>query len=95
MFSRDFSDKLKSAIGEDAFAAMVTQFGDIIGTYESKTFGQVANTTEDDVEYTVVVYKAKFSDENGDVLVTVSFGGEEGSRTVEGLFFTSPKLRGE
>jgi hypothetical protein len=95
MFSRDFGEKLKAAINEDAFSGMVAQFADTIGTYESKAFAQAANTTEDDVEYTVVVYKAKFTKEDSDVLVTVTFGGEDDSRTVEGLFFTSPTLRGE
>jgi len=93
-FSRDFSDTMKSAIDEDAFATMVDQFSTTIGTYESKSFYQAANTTQNDVDYTVVVYKAKFSEED-EVLVTVTFSGDEGSEVVDGLFFNSPKLRGE
>ena len=95
VFSRDFSDTLKGGIDETAFAAMVEQISPVIGTYESKSFSQAADTTQNDVTYTVVVYKAKYSDEDADVLVTVTFGGEEGSKKIEGVFFNSPKLRGE
>ena len=95
VFSRDFSDKMKLGIDEVAFTTMVEQFEVTIGTYESKAFAQAANTIQDDVDYTVVVYKARFTDEDDDVLVTVTFGGDEAGRTIEGLFFTSPKLRGE
>ncbi len=94
VFSRDFSDKLKEGIDEAAFATMVDSLS-VIGTYENKSFSQAADTTQNDVTYTVVVYKAKYTDETADVLVTVSFGGEEGSKKIEGVFFNSPKLRGE
>jgi len=93
MFSRDLSDTMKGAIDADAFAAMVDQLSATIGTYESMSFYQASNTKQNDVAYTSVIYKAKFSDEEGDVLVTVTFSGEEGSKVIDGLFFTSPKLR--
>lgn len=95
VFSRDFSETLKGAIDETAFAAMADQITPVIGTYESKAFAQAADTKQNDVTYTMVVYKAKYSDEDADVLVTVTFGGEEGSKMIEGVFFNSPKLRGE
>ena len=95
MFSRDFSDEMKAAIDEDAFDAMVESFSTIIGAYESKSFYQAANTTQDDIVYTVVIYKAKFTDEEDDVLITVTFSGEEGSKVIDGLYFNSAKLRGE
>ncbi len=95
MFSRDFSDTMKTAIDETAFAAMVEQLSAAIGTYESKTFYQAADSKQNDVVYTIVVYKAKYTDEEDDVLVTVTFSGEDDNKVVDGLFFNSPKLRGE
>ena len=95
VFSRDFSDTLKEGIDEAAFATMADMFSSTIGTYESKSFSQAADTTQNDVTYTVVVYKAKYTNETADVLVTVSFGGEGDSKKIEGVFFNSPKLRGE
>ncbi len=94
VFSRDFSEVMKEAIDETAFAPMTEQLS-VIGAYESKSFYQAADTTQNDVDMTVVVYKAKFSGEDADVLITVSFSGEKGEEKIEGVFFNSPKLRGE
>ncbi len=94
-FSRDFSDTLKKAMDEDAFAALAETLSSTVGDYESKSFSQAADSKKDDIDYTVVVYKAKFSNEDADVLMTVSFSGAQGSKKIEGLFFNSPKLRGE
>lgn len=94
-FSRDFSDTLKEEMDEDAFAALSETLSSTVGAYESKSFYQAADSKKDDVVYTVVVYKAKFSDEDADVLMTVSFSGAQDSKKIEGLFFNSPKLRGE
>ena len=66
-----------------------------IGTYESKTLYQAAETTHNGMDVTAVVYLAKFTDEDADVIVTVYFSGEAGSKKVELLYFNSPKLRGE
>ena len=94
-FSRDFSDTMKAAINETAFTSMVELFGSTIGEYESKQFYQAADTTQDGVVLTVVVYTARYTEESADVIITVYFGGEEGSKKFEGLYFNSPKLRGE
>jgi hypothetical protein len=95
VFSRDFSDTMKTAIDETAFADLEESITGVIGTFESKRFAQAATTTKDDVEYTVIVYKAAYTEEDADVLVTVTFSGDQGSEKIEGLFFNSPKLRGE
>jgi|AGTN01.2.fsa_nt_gi hypothetical protein len=95
VFSRDFSDTMKSSIDETAFASMAESLTAAIGTYESKRFSQAADTTQDEVAYTVVVYQAQFSEEDADVLITVTFSGGEDDKKIEGLYFNSPKLRGE
>jgi outer membrane murein-binding lipoprotein Lpp len=95
VFSRDFSDAMKAAINETAFESMLELFISTIGEYENKHFYQAADTTQNGVVLTVVVYTAQYTQESGDVIITVYFGGEEGSKKIEGLYFNSPKLRGE
>lgn len=90
VFSRDFSDMMKSAMNEDAMRSLADFLAPKIGEYESRTFGQAAKTTLKSVQYTMIIYTAKYSDEPGDVLVTVSFNAV---KKIEGLNFNSPKLR--
>ena len=93
MFSRDFSDTLKSALTEENFDTFADLLDEKIGSYESKNFGGASPTTQDDVDMTVVVYKAKFSKETSNVLITVKFSGESGDETIEGIYFNSPNLQ--
>lgn len=95
MFSRDFDDTMKTALPEEAFNSLADLLSATIGSYQSKSFGDAAETTQNGVKIMTVIYKAKYSNEPADVLVTVMFSGEEGGRKVSGLYFNSPKLRGE
>ncbi len=93
VFSRDFSDTMKAAITKEGFDKLVSFLDTKIGEYKSKAFGQAADVTQNGVIYTVVIYTAKYSDEPGDVLITVTFSAGEVQKKVEGLNFNSPKLR--
>lgn len=93
MFSRDFDDAMKAALPEDAFNSLVDLLSSKIGSYQSKSFGDATETTQSGVDMTVVIYKAKYTNETEDVLVTVTFSGKESSKKVSGLLFNSPKLR--
>lgn len=92
-FSRDMGDTIKSAMTEDNFNALADMLKQKIGDYQNKSFGGVSEVEQNGVKYTVVVYTAKYSNEPGDVLITVTFGGEKGAEKVAGLLFNSPKLR--
>lgn len=94
-FSRDLDDTMLKAIDEKAFTAMVDQIRSVIGDYQSKTFTQAVNTTENNVPMTVIIYKARFSNEPADVLITVTFTDSHSGKKISGLFFNSPKLRGQ
>lgn len=89
VFSRDMTDLMKSAMTEDALGQLA-DFLSKIGEYQSRTFAQAANVTQNGVTYAVVIYTAKYSNEPGDVLITVTFTGD---KKIEGLNFNSPKLR--
>ncbi len=91
-FSRDLGDTLKSAMTEDAFNSLKDLLDSKAGRYQQKSFRDAAQTTQNGIKMTVAVYTAKYSDEPGDVIVTVTFAGDE-QKKVEGLFFNSPKLR--
>lgn len=91
-FSKDFSSQMKNALTQDQFSALVTFLDSKIGDYEGKTFAGATNTSKNGKTLTVVVYKAKYSNETKDVLITITFGEDNGKKTVDGLFFKSPNL---
>lgn len=94
-FSRDFDDAMKAALPVDAFSELTGLLGSRIGDYQSKSFESAAETTQNDVKTTTVVYKAKYSNEPDGVSIIVTFTGEGDSAKVSGLLFNSPKLRGK
>lgn len=91
-FTKDMDDAMKKALPEDTFHSMVATFQEKIGDYQSKTFGAAAPATENNVAYTKVIYKAKYTKETGDVLITISFTDSNGTKKVSGLLFSSPNL---
>ena len=50
MFSRDFDDAMKTALPEDAFNSLADLLGSTIGTYQSKSFGDATETTQNGVK---------------------------------------------
>lgn len=91
-FSKDMGDTMKAAMTEDAFNSLAGLLADKVGSFQQVSFGEGANVEQNGVMMTVIVYIAKYSEEPGDVLVTITFAGEE-AKTIEGLYFNSPKLR--
>jgi len=92
-FSRDFTDDVKSALTEDKINSLADLLESKIGDYESKTFGQAADKAQNGINYTMVVYTAKYTKESGDVIITVSFTDNNGIKQIGGLNFNSPNLR--
>ena len=87
-YSKDFSDKMKAALTESNFKQQNKLIKDKIGNYDSKEFVK----TQPNGDYTVVIYKGKYSSEPKDVMITITFKNGDEARKVEGLFMTSPKL---
>jgi hypothetical protein len=92
-FSKDFGAEMKTAMTEDAFNTLVDTLSSKIGDYQSRAFGGATTQASNGKNYTVVVYKAKYSTETADVLITVTFGDDNGAKTVDGFFLNSPNLR--
>lgn len=92
-FSKDFGSEMKTAMTEEAFNTLVDTLNSKIGDYQSRTFGGATTQASNGKNYTVVVYKAKYTNETADVMITLTVGGEDGGRTVDGFFMNSPNLR--
>jgi hypothetical protein len=90
VFSRDFSDATKSLMTEDKFNELTDLLASKIGDYEQRSFTQAVKAAQNDTLYTAVAYTAKYSDEPGDVIITVTFNPDQ---KIEGLRLDSPKLR--
>jgi hypothetical protein len=86
-YSKDFDDTMKNAMPQDKFSQMVTQIQSQLGDYVSRTFEAAAPVTQDNVNYTKVVYKGKFSKTTKDVMITISFDEVNGQKKVAGIFF--------
>ena len=85
-----FDEVMKNAVSEAVFNQNNTIVDTKIGDYISKEFWKVENKGQ----FTIVYYKAKFTQEPGDVIVKVVFREIAGKVYVSGLWFDSPKLRG-
>jgi hypothetical protein len=91
-YSEHFDDQMRKAIPEDLFQKSRELIRGKIGDYISKEFVEKQVVQE---IYTVVIYKAKFSEEPADVKVTVTFLETDTGVFVSGLSFVSPKLQGQ
>lgn len=91
MFSKCFDEDMKAAFPSDE--PILPDIKAIIGYYvpESKEFWKVTTSGI----YTTVFYKAEFTEETEDVVVRMVFREIGGEMYVSGLWFDSPKLRGQ
>jgi hypothetical protein len=87
-FTEYFSPLSKALITEVAFSEKCQQVKSIIGDYIDKEFWKTG--TEEG--YTVVYYKARFSEEPEDVLVRVYFEEKDGGMYISDFELSSPKL---
>jgi hypothetical protein len=92
LYSGHFDDQMRQAIPEDLFQKSRDLIRGRVGDYISKEFVEKQVVQE---IYTVVIYKAKFSEEPADVKVTVTFLETDTGVFVSGLSFVSPKLQGQ
>lgn len=84
-----FSPEVQGEISEADFNTINQQIKSVIGDYIDKEFWK----TETEYGYTAVYYKANFSEEPEDVIVTVYFEKIDGEVYIAGFLLDSPKLR--
>lgn len=87
-FSKDFDDRMKTALPEAAFTQMRQSIISKIGRYKSRAVAKVQKQGP----ATLVIYNAEFERESG-VEVKAVFTKIGEKNLVSGLFFNSPKLR--
>lgn len=88
-YSEDFDQTMKNAMPEAVFNETNAMITSKIGDYISKEFWK----TESKDNYTIVHYKAEFTDEPTDVTIRIVFQEINGEMKVSGLWFDSPDLR--
>jgi hypothetical protein len=88
-FSADFDGRMKQSLAETSFHELTATIRNRIGTYvASRVYG-----LQEQSAYTVVTYKAKFTDEPDEVTVTVKFQKVGGKSLVSDFNLDSPKLK--
>jgi hypothetical protein len=87
----NFSPDARSSLAEADFDEATQLIKSLIGDYIDKEFWK----TEKEDEYTVVYYKANFTEEPADVIITAYFTEIDGEMYIAGFWLNSPKLRGE
>jgi uncharacterized membrane protein len=88
-YSEHFDATMKNALPEPVFHENNVLIQSKIGAYVSKEYWKV----ESQNQYTIVYYKATFTQEPDDVIVKVVFQEIAGETKVSGLWLDSPKLR--
>ncbi|MHC1575639.1 MAG: DUF3887 domain-containing protein [Candidatus Methanogasteraceae archaeon] len=88
-YSGDFDQTMKNAMTKAVFDETNAVIRSKIGDYVSKEFWKA----ESKDQYTIVHYKAKFTDEPAEVTVRVVFQEINGVVKVSGLWLDSPELR--
>ena len=84
-FDQTMKNAMPEAIFDETNAVIISK----IGNYVSKEFWKA----ESKDQYTLVYYKAEFTDEPADVTVKVVFQELNGTMKVSGLWLNSPELR--
>jgi len=93
-YIQNTDDQFRAAVSEDKMKQGNQVVRDKIGNYVlgSKQYTDAVKTTQNNLKYVAVRYTAKFTNETGDVVITMVFDDNE-SHQVGGIFFNSPKLR--
>jgi len=91
-FSKDFDEKMKNALNEAYYQAEIPAIKGEIGNYISKEFLSAQKRTAKEYQYTIVIYKAKFSQDTDDVYVKNVLTENNGKYYISGFWIHSLKL---
>lgn len=89
-FSQEFDEQMKMGLDEATYYNTIPGMKSKIGQYITKEL--VAVEKKD--QFIVVTYKAKFSEESGDVIIRSVFSDINGKKYISGFWMDSKKLRG-
>jgi hypothetical protein len=89
-FIKDYDETMKEVSTPESFASLVTLISTRLGKYLSRDVTAVTAVGDDKI---LVIYSADFENEKG-VTVKLVFQ-PEGEHLITGIWFDSPKLRGQ
>jgi len=89
-FSQDFDEQMKNGLDETKYNNTIPGMKNKIGQYISK---ELVSAEKKD-QFVVVTYKAKFSEESGDVIIRSVFSDINGKKYISGFWMDSQKLPG-
>lgn len=90
-YTRDMDAQMLAVSGEDAFAQVYEGIIGKIGRYVPGSLEMSQVLVQG--QYHIVIYNARFEQEEGDVTVRVVYSTAGDRPLVSGLWFDSPKLR--
>jgi hypothetical protein len=88
-YTLDFGERLKSNLSEDTFSKANGDRVATVGTFLSKEYWMMSQKNDK----LNVAYRAKFTKEPADVLLTIFFKNIDGNWYIDGLYFDSPLMR--
>jgi hypothetical protein len=88
-YTRDFDEEFKKNLPHGAFETINSLRIETVGTYISKQFWQTVQKND----RITVAYRAKFTDETTDVIVTLYFKDFNGKWYIDGTYYDSPLMR--
>ena len=88
-FSSSFDQTMKNSFSQAQFNKTSDTIKERIGAYISKEYVDTVKNNQ----YTIIVYKTKFTKEPADVIVRTVLSEENGKIYVSGFWLDSPKLR--
>lgn len=94
IFSSDFSDEMKAAMTEDAFADFAENFDENLGVLQSKTVKLTSKITQMDQTILVVNYEATYEKDPTPVKINMQLIEKDGQAVLIGMSFDSPALEG-
>ena len=93
-YTQDANQKFKDVVNENQMKQSNKAISDKIGDYVagSKVFEGASRTSSNRNKYITVMYNSKFTNETGNVIITVTFDDND-KHQVAGILFNSEKLR--
>ncbi|QSX08055.1 hypothetical protein J0B03_09625 [Alkalibacter rhizosphaerae] len=93
-FAKDFGPMMTQAMTQEVFEDQILPvIGGLIGKYEegTLTLAKVTEESNEGVDYISAIYRSSFTEEEGDVTVTIWFTNDDEMK-IETFVMNSPKL---
>lgn len=90
-FSKNFNETNKAQLPQ-VFNTQILAIKELIGDYKEGS-KELISAKEVDKNYIQVVYNTDYTNEEGNVIITIIFNKDESNRVIEGFYMNSPKIQ--